>query len=159
MSEAKGWPCWQYSNLPKNTHTCMCIGHLKENRHSVCVLTHWSKGPTLPQNHLWCDTCWPLDGQPCSRVYLIHVLVQALEGLKSGSSVRRTVHSNHLNHSSSAGAETPSRKCISSPCLLLSSLQGTDKYMRHHMSMAICSHATFHTWPVSNTRLYYNSFF
>ena len=135
----------------KNTHTSKCIGHLKENRHPLCVLTHWLKEPTLPQNHLWCDTCWPLDGQPRSRVYLIHVLVhvQALERLKF---VRHTMHSNHLNHSSSAGAETLCRKCSSHPGkLYYLPHRVTDRYISHHISMAICSHATFHTHEQSLT--------
>ena len=32
----------------------------------------------IPQIHLWCDTCWPLDGQHGSRACLIHILVHVV---------------------------------------------------------------------------------
>ena len=28
----------------------------------------------IPQVHLWCDTCWPLDSQQCTRDLFIHIL-------------------------------------------------------------------------------------
>ena len=33
----------------------------------------------IPQIHLWCDTCYPLDGQHGGRVFLIHTLAQEMQ--------------------------------------------------------------------------------
>ena len=39
----------------------------------IVVCVQW-----IPQIHLWCDTCWPLDGHHGRRAVLIHALVHNL---------------------------------------------------------------------------------
>ena len=40
---------------------------------------------------IWCNTCWPLDGQLCSLASLIHILVQATGGTQTCDEMCGTV--------------------------------------------------------------------
>ena len=60
----------------------------------ACIHAMHSSGSPL------CDTCWPLDGQPSIRVFLIHILFQACIGGTQtwGSGVLDSVRSNYPSH-------------------------------------------------------------
>ena len=62
-------------------HWCPCFGLLvtsplgfkaRVDSSLVCFIICMQLSPQI---HLWCDTCWPLDGQHDSRACLIHILV------------------------------------------------------------------------------------
>ena len=57
----RGWwhPCLDFGNVYFGFMTRVDVK-------LACFITYIQ---VIPQNHLWCDTCWPLDSQHCSWAF------------------------------------------------------------------------------------------
>ena len=73
----------------------------------------------IPQIHLWCDTCWPLDDQHGSRAVMTHLLIQTfvfvfisktMSKTRMHSSRMRTAHLLAVFHSIGGGLSA--RGCL-----------------------------------------------